>query len=61
MIKDALDAGNAIVATLVGLSGQGAHAVMIYGYQNQKFNIKDSQGKKYEIPIDRPDYEQVLI
>ena len=32
---------------------------MIYGYENEKFKIKDSHGKKYEIPIDRPDFHQV--
>ena len=60
MIKDALSAGNAIVATLLSLSGRAAHAVMIYGCANEEFKIKDSYGKKYKIPIDRPDYYQVI-
>ena len=44
----------------MSLSGRGAHAVMIYGCENEKFKVKDSHGKNYEIPIDRPDFYQVL-
>ena len=44
----------------MSLSGRGSHGVMIYGYENEKFKVKDSHGKKYEIPIDRLDYDQVL-
>ena len=36
-----------------------AHAVLIYSLDNDKFKIKDSQGVKYEIPINRPDSVQV--
>ena len=36
-----------------------AHAVLIYSRDNDKFKIKDSQGVKYEIPINRPDSVQV--
>ena len=60
MIQDALSAGNAIVATLVSPSGRDGHAVMIYGCNDEIFKIKDSHGNKYEIPINRPDYHQVI-
>ena len=33
---------------------------MIYAVENQNFKIKDSHGVKYEIPIDRPDFYQVI-
>ena len=36
-----------------------AHAVLIYSLDNDKFKVKDSLGKKYEIPINRPDSVQV--
>ena len=36
-----------------------AHAVLIYSRDNDKFKVKDSYGKKYEIPINRPDSVQV--
>ena len=36
-----------------------AHAVLIYSVNNDKFKVKDSQGVKYEIPINRPDSIQV--
>ena len=39
--------------------GNAAHAVLIYSRDNDKFKVKDSYGKKYEIPINRPDSIQV--
>ena len=36
-----------------------AHAVLIYSLDNDKFKVNDSYGKKYEIPINRPDSIQV--
>ena len=39
-------------------TGDG-HCVMIYGFRNGNFKIKDSHGVKYEIPLDRPDFIQV--
>ena len=36
-----------------------SHAVLIYSLDNDKFKVKDSQGVKYEIPINRPDSIQV--
>ena len=36
-----------------------AHAVLIYSLDNDNFKVKDSLGKKYEIPINRPDSIQV--
>ena len=33
---------------------------MIYAYENGKFKVKDSQGLKYTIPINRPDFFQVF-
>ena len=38
-----------------------SHAVLIYSLDNDKFKIKDSYGRKYEIPINRPDSLQVKI
>ena len=32
---------------------------MIFAFENGNFKIKDSNGVKYEIPIDRPDFYQV--
>ena len=55
IFKDVLNDGNAVVATLSNLS----HTVLIYAFENYKFKVKDSHGKKYEIPIDRPDSIQV--
>ena len=57
--QEALDAGDAIVAVLSNLHNNAAHAVLIYSLDNDKFKVKDSQGVKYEIPIDRPDSVQV--
>ena len=57
--QDALSDGNAIVATLSSLSGYGHHTVMIYAFENECFKVKDSYGIKYEIPVDRPDFNQV--
>ena len=60
IFKDALDDGNVIVATLSKLSDDESHTVLIYSFENYKFKVKDSHGKKYEIPIDRPDSIQVF-
>ena len=38
-----------------------SHAVLIYSLDNDKFKVKDSYGRKYEIPINRPDCLQVKI
>ena len=54
-----LNDGNAVVATLSNLFNDESHTVLIYAYENYKFKVKDSHGKKYEIPIDRPDSIQV--
>ena len=59
IFKDALNDGNVVVATLSNLSNDEAHTVLIYSFENYKFKVKDSYGKKYEIPIDRPDSIQV--
>ena len=50
---------NVILAALIGPHGMN-HAVFIYGYENEKFKVKDSYGRKYEIPVNRPDSQQVL-
>ena len=57
--KDALDDGNVVVATLSNLYDVESHPVLIYAFKNYKFKVKDPYGKKYEIPIDRPDSIQV--
>ena len=59
IFKDALNDGNVVVATLSNLSNDEAHTVLIYSFENYKYKVKDSYGKKYEIPIDRPDSIQV--
>ena len=33
---------------------------MIYAFENGFFKVKDPLGIKYQIPIDRPDFYQVL-
>ena len=38
-----------------------SHAVLIYSLDNDKFKVKDSYGRKYEIPINHPDCLQVKI
>ena len=57
--QDALDDGNVVVATLSNLFNDESHTVLIYAFEGYKFKVKDSYGKKYEIPIDRPDSIQV--
>ena len=57
--KDALNDGNVVVATLANLLDDESHTVLIYAFENYKFKVKDSYGKKYEIPVDRPDSIQV--
>ena len=57
--QDALDDGNVVVATLSKLNDDESHTVLIYSFENYKFKVKDPYGKKYEIPIDRPDSIQV--
>ena len=47
------------MATLSNLFNDESHTVLIYAFKNYKFKVKDSYGKKYEIPIDRPDSIQV--
>ena len=47
------------MATLSNLFNDESHTVLIYAFENYKFKVKDSYGKKYEIPIDRPDSIQV--
>ena len=59
IFEDVLNAGNVVVATLSNLFDDESHTVLIYAYENYKFKVKDSNGKKYEIPIDRPDSIQV--
>ena len=64
IFKDALDDGNVVVTTLSELKKDHrfdaeSHTVLIYAFENFKFKVKDSHGKKYEIPIDRPDSIQV--
>ena len=59
-LKDALNDGHAIVANLGDIFSGDGHCVMIYAVENQNFKIKDSHGVKYEIPIDRPDFQQVI-
>ena len=48
------------MATLSNLYDDESHAVLIYAFENYKFKVKDPYGKKYEIPIDRPDLIQVF-
>ena len=59
LFQDVLNDGNAVVATLSNLFDNESHTVLIYSFENYKFKVKDSYGKKYEIPIDRPDSIQV--
>ena len=59
LFKDALEDGNVVVITLSNLFNDESHTVLIYAFENYKFKVKDSYGKKYEIPIDRPDSIQV--
>ena len=33
---------------------------MIYAIENGNFKIKDSHGLKYDIPLNRPDFFQVI-
>ena len=47
------------MATLSNLYDAESHTVLIYSFENYKFKVKDPYGKKYEIPIDRPDSFQV--
>ena len=58
--QDALAYDNVVVATLSNLYDDESHAVLIYAFENYKFKVKDPYGKKYEIPIDRPDSIQVF-
>jgi len=58
---DALAHDNVVVATLSNLYDHESHAVLIYSFKNYKFKVKDPYGKKYEIPIDRPDFIQGKI
>ena len=60
-LQDALHAGNVIVTVLSNLHDNAAHAVLIYSLDNDKFKVKDSYGRKYEIPMNRPDSLQVKI
>ena len=48
---------------LVNIRKNCAHAVVIYGMsENRKcYKIKDSQGKKYELPVTRFSYSQVSL
>ena len=57
--KDVVDDGNVVVATVSNLFDDESHTVLIYSFENYKFQVKDSYGKKFEIPIDRPDSIQV--
>ena len=52
--------GHVIVANLGDIYSGNGHCVIIYGVENQNFKIKDSHGVKYEIPVDRPDFLQVI-
>ena len=58
--KDALNDGHAIVANLGDIYSGNGHSVLIYAVENKNLKIKDSHGVKYEIPIDRPDFYQVI-
>ena len=42
-----------------GLGNVLFHAVVIYALENDQYKIKDSQGKKYEIPKNRCTFMQV--
>ena len=42
-----------------GLGNILFHAVVIYALENDQYKIKDSQGKKYEIPKNRCTFMQV--
>ena len=59
ILKDVLNDGDAVMATLSNLFNDESHTVLIYAFENYKFKVKDSYGEKYQIPIDRPDSIQV--
>ena len=42
-----------------GLENISYHAVVIYDLENDQYKIKDSQGKKYEVPKNRCTFFQV--
>ena len=44
-----------------GLENLSYHAVVIYALENENYKIKDSLGKKYEIPKKRCTFMQVKL
>ena len=51
---------SALLANITnGLENVLYHAVVIYALENGQYKIKDSQGKKYEIPKNRCTFMQV--
>ena len=53
---------SALLANITnGLAHTFYHAVVIYAVENGQYKIKDSQGKKYEIPNNRCTFMQVII
>ena len=61
--QHAIDNGHAIVANLGNISTGDVHCVMIYAFEKRRksFKIKDSHGFDYEIPLERPDFFQVIF
>ena len=60
MFSERLKPLSALLANITnGLVNTFYHAVVIYGLENGLYRIKDSLGKKYEIPKTRWTFMQV--